>query len=875
MALSEISIPSVSIVIPTLNEAENIYPILSRIFEVALTSELSIEVIIVDDNSTDGTREQIRGWQTNHPVTLICREGKEGLASAVIEGARAARGEIVVVMDADLSHPPEVLPELIRPIMAGTYDMVIGSRYTEGGSTPDWPWTRKMASRLATIPARILTDPRDPLAGFFAVGRSNLADLDKSISGFKIGLEVLVSGKGKLRVAEVPITFYDRFKGKSKMNKGIIFDYFRQLLTLVGVSPAASFSTGLKAAFCVGGILDLIVFFFLYNQGATPGFAHFGSYLTSSLAATLIHRRWTFPGKKLTLRDTCGLFIIILLVLFLRGGLLGDLLRLGCPISVAMVATIFASISATALGLTIFIFSGSSNGKPSADVRMRLFCIGVVVFSLVLRILYLGLPALLEEEAYYWNYAQHPALSYLDHPLMVAVLIRIGTFLFGDTEFGVRACTIVCWMVTAYFSYTLTRSLYDRATALRAVLLLSILPVFFAIGLVMTPDAPLTACWSASIYFLYRAFLLEKPKAWFGVGIFLGLGMVSKYTIALIGPAIVLFMLMDPRSRKWFKRPEPYLAVLIAIIIFSPVIIWNAQHNWASFVFQGERRVTGLTEFSTHILIGQILLLVTPTGVLALLAFLRYGRSSPSILSKPDLDRRTHLFFLLLLLVPLLVFIVFSLTKEVKLNWTGPLWLALIPFMATTMRGEGDAPALVRWCRQLWPATVVIFLLLPGLFLHFYSLGLPGVPILDRPFLTGWDTVARTIENIVETEEKKNGDRPLVIGMDKYKIASGLVFYRYKNAISMKAKTPERVIKETSASHIFGWDGLMYAYWFPPAGMVGKDLLLVASSKDMVEEKYFHFNFESMDEIQELEIKKDDWLIDRFYIRLARGFHRD
>jgi dolichol-phosphate mannosyltransferase len=870
----ETFMPSVSIVIPTLNEAENIYPLLTRIFDVAEASDLAIEVVIVDDSSTDGTREQVRGWVNSHPVTLICRERKDGLASAVIEGARAAQGAIVVVMDADLSHPPEMLPELIRPITAGTHDMVIGSRYTQGGSTPDWPWSRKVASRLATIPARILTDVQDPLAGFFAVGKSHLADLDKSVSGFKIGLEVLVSGEGKLRVAEVPIIFYDRYKGKSKMNKGIIFDYFRQLLTLIGVRPATSFSTGLKTAVCIGGVLDLLVFFLLHRQGIPPGSAHIGSFLAASVATTIIHLRWTFRENKPTLGNALGLVVINLLVLLLRGGLLGDLLRFGCPLVPAMVVTILASIAMTVFGLSIFVFSGS-HGKPSSDAHMRLFCVGVIVFSLILRLIYLGLPAILEEEAYYWNYAQHPALSYLDHPLMVAVLIRIGTFLFGDTEFGVRAGTIVCWLVTAYFSYSLTRSLYDRAAAFRAVLLLSVLPVFFAIGLVMTPDAPLIACWSACLYFLYRAFLLEKPRAWLGLGVFLGLGMVSKYTLALTGPAIVLFMLIDSKSRRWLRRPWPYLAVLIALMIFSPVIIWNFQHNWASFVFQGEHRVTGLTEFSTHILIGQILLLITPTGVLAFLAFLLYGGRLPSALSTLDSDKRTRLFLLLLILAPLLVFVVFSLTKEVKLNWTGPLWLALVPFMASTMSGEGDVPAVIRWCRRLWPATVVIFLTFSALFLHFYSLGLPWIPMLERPFLTGWDTAARTIERIVETEEKKTGKRPLVIGMDKYKIASGLAFYRYKNAISMKAKTPERVIKETSSSHIFGWDGLMYAYWFPPTGMVGKDLLLVASSRDMIEEKFFHTNFESMDDIQELEIKKDGWFLDRFYIRLARGFHLD
>ena len=876
MVQSEKVIPAVSIVIPTLNEAENIYPLLTRIFDVAEASQLSLEVVIVDDSSTDGTRDQVRGWVLTHPVTLVCRETKDGLASAVIEGARAARGAIVVVMDADLSHPPEILPDLIAPLAAGTHDMVIGSRYTRGGSTPDWPLGRKMASRLATVPARILTDPQDPLAGFFSVGKDNLANLDKSVSGFKIGLEVLVAGEGKLRVAEVPITFYDRYKGKSKMNKGIIFDYFRQVLNLIGVRPAASFTTGLSAALCVGGVLDFLVFFLLHARGVVPGSAHIGSFFAASFVVAIIHYRWTFSQKELKWGQVGGFLVISLLVLMLRGGLLGDLLRLGCPLYPAMLVTIPASIAATALGLMCFVCNGNG-GRPSADVRGRLFCLGGILFSLTLRFLYLGLPALLEEEAYYWNYAHHLAMGYLDHPPMVAVLIRAGTLLSGTAEFGVRIMAMVCWLVTAAFSYALTRSLYGRLAAFRAVMLLSVLPVFFSVGLFMTPDAPLTACWSGALYFLYRAFLLERPRAWLGVGICLGLGMFSKYTIALLGPGIVLFMLIDSKGRKWLFKPEPYLAVIIALLLFSPVIVWNYGHHWASFVFQGERRVTGMTEFSTHILIGQILLLLTPTGVLGLLAFLMHGRSLPlSLWPETGPNRRAFLFFLLMLAAPLSVFFFFSLTKEVKLNWTGPLWLAVIPFIAATMTGEMAAPALmIRWCRRLWPATVVVMLFLSGLCLHYYSLGLPGLPTLDRPFLTGWKDVARTVDGMVVVIQKKSGQRPVVVGMDKYKIASGLAFYRYRDVVSGGDKTPDWVIRETSSGHLFGKNGLMYAYWFPPAALDGKDLLLVASSRDMIDERSLRGYVGDMDEIRELDITENGSIIDHCFIRLVHGYHHD
>ncbi|MFY9942943.1 MAG: glycosyltransferase [Desulfobacterales bacterium] len=118
----------VSIIIPTLNEAGNIDPLLKRIFKAGRSPTAETEVVFVDDDSTDGTRERIRFWQAAHPVRLIHRKGKNGLAAAVVEGARVAVGEIVVVMDADLSHPPEAIPQLVAPLQRDRCDMTVGSR---------------------------------------------------------------------------------------------------------------------------------------------------------------------------------------------------------------------------------------------------------------------------------------------------------------------------------------------------------------------------------------------------------------------------------------------------------------------------------------------------------------------------------------------------------------------------------------------------------------------------------------------------------------------------------------------------------------------------------------------------------------------------
>lgn len=207
---------TISIIVPTLNEAENVEPLVRQI--VAAVPECH-EIIIVDDGSNDGTRERVGSLASTTPVRLLEREQPTlGLSGAVIAGARAARGEIVVVMDADLSHPPDRIPSLLAPLIQGRAEMVVGSRYVVGGSTPGWPLYRKIMSRIAAGLAYPLTGVHDAMCGFFALRRSLLLELAPEATGFKIAFEAIVRGGRGLRVLEVPIAFRDRARGASKMN---------------------------------------------------------------------------------------------------------------------------------------------------------------------------------------------------------------------------------------------------------------------------------------------------------------------------------------------------------------------------------------------------------------------------------------------------------------------------------------------------------------------------------------------------------------------------------------------------------------------------------------------------------------------------------
>ena len=159
------------------------------------------------------------------------------------------------------------------------------------------------------------------------------------------------------------------------------------------------------------------------------------------------------------------------------------------------------------------------------------------------------------EETYYWNYSRHLDFGYLDHPPMVAWLIKAGTALFGQTEFGVRAGALCCGAITSIFVYKLTRNLFGQAAALAALLLTQALPYFFLSGFLMTPDAPLAAAWAASLYFLERALIGDRSRAWWLAGICLGFGMISKYSIGILGAVAAAFMLWDQDSRIWWRAP--------------------------------------------------------------------------------------------------------------------------------------------------------------------------------------------------------------------------------------------------------------------------------------------------------------------------------
>jgi dolichol-phosphate mannosyltransferase len=531
------------------------------------------------------------------------------------------------------------------------------------------------------------------------------------------------------------------------------------------------------------------------------------------------------------------------MAVFLRAGVLALLVqRVG-------LAPQFAILFAVALGLAI------------TTPRWRNFTAGLILYAFVLRLVYAGSVELMPEETYYWNYSRHLDFGYLDHPPMVAWIIRAGTALFGQTEFGVRAGALCCGLITSIFVYKLARNLFGEAAALAALLLTQALPYFFLSGLLMTPDAAMLAAWAGSLYFLERALLGGQSRAWLAAGLCLGIGMISKYSIALLGVAAAAFMLWDREARRCWGRPEPYLAALLALAIFSPVIIWNAQHDWASFAFQTSRRLAEQPQFALHKLIGSILVLITPMGAVAAVALLRRPAAVATV---PGANRRRRLLGLAIL-VPLSVFAAFSLRHEVKLDWTGALWTAALPAMGFAMTKHAGMDRFSKGVRAAWPPTILAMLLIYGAGLQYLVLGLPrlGYDKHIEAIPVGWRDLSAHIIDAADTYARETGRKPLIVGMDRYAIASELAFYGGSRDPSGLA---------TANSHLFGGMGLMYARWMPPQAQNGRDLLLVAWSPAELEDRIIDARVERLGPIEDDVLMRDGTVIRHYYHRLALNY---
>lgn len=478
----------------------------------------------------------------------------------------------------------------------------------------------------------------------------------------------------------------------------------------------------------------------------------------------------------------------------------------------------------------------------------------LILVSLILRLICMTYSQALTEEAYYWNYALHLDFGYLDHPPMVAYLIHLSSLLLGNNEWAIRLPAILCWMGMAYYSYQLSE-LIQKNTGLTALLLVSVLPFFFLQSMFMTPDMPLLLCWSALLYYLYRSIILNETAYFYLAAIFLGLGLLSKYSIILIAIATLILIGISPAYRFWWRKKELYLGGLIALFIFSPVIYWNASHDWASFAFQSTRRLNEPHQFTLHLLFLYLLSFILPIGLFALYHLIR-----PSTILEPS----SKFFIQVYTFFPLLVFVCASLIHPIKFNWIGPIILAFIPWFAALLQKTGQNCYTQHFkmsLKILLPAYVVFLVLFVSakpMMIYQHTL---------KKFID-WQGFAISMNQVAHDYEKISGKRPALLALDKYYIVSELAFYQQKAIEHHEIETLYPVLGQ----HVVKGYSLMFKFWDQAKTHHGQNVILIAWKKHELNYPFVYEFMQVKSPIQTIWVKdprhKDD--LRPFYYILAQ-----
>ncbi|HEX4351633.1 MAG TPA: glycosyltransferase, partial [Polyangiales bacterium] len=299
MPVSDISALAVSIVLPTFNEAESLPVMIPRIAQTLSAAGIDGEIIIVDDNSPDGTAAVAEQLAALYPVRVQKRVTERGLATAVLAGFAMSRAEVCVVMDADGSHPVDALPKMVQLILQDKADVVVGSRHVPGGGSRDWPLFSQFKSKLASTLALGVTTMTDPTTGFLAARRTLLEKLELDPVGWKIVLEIVVKA-APVRVAEVPIIFIDRELGVSKQSLGVFGEYLAHLAKLYAYRyPSLAELVKFCAVGIVGLCLDLATVIALKeNWGLDTRLCAVAGFIVAVTSNFVLNRKYTFAHAR-------------------------------------------------------------------------------------------------------------------------------------------------------------------------------------------------------------------------------------------------------------------------------------------------------------------------------------------------------------------------------------------------------------------------------------------------------------------------------------------------------------------------------------------------------------------------------------------------
>jgi len=380
-----------------------------------------------------------------------------------------------------------------------------------------------------------------------------------------------------------------------------------------------------------------------------------------------------------------------------------------------------------------------------------------------------------DDEAYYWEWGQRLALSYFDHPPLTAWIGRITCEILGNNEGGFRAGALASsFLFTALLYMLAFRITGSDRTAFFSAVFISWIPIFAAGAFMMVPDAPLSLFWMASLYVFSRLIDTKRPAWWYVLGVLFGLGLLSKYNMILLPLCAAAFFALSKEHRFWLKRLEPYYALCIGIIIFSPVISWNASHGFSSFAFQfAGRHAHRLSWLPFQLyLAGQL-------GYLSPLVFVAALGAMVQLTRKALWGRDPKTGFLFSFSVP--YFLVFSIACSLSPT-SKPHWPVLGYIPALLYCAQSFDGALAGKPRRRRPLTVYGWLtfgtmLLVSLLLYCQSL-YPVIKLSGNADATnelyGWNTVGRRIDEMIQSG---SGPAGTFIFATRYNIASQVAFY--------------------------------------------------------------------------------------------------
>lgn len=388
--------------------------------------------------------------------------------------------------------------------------------------------------------------------------------------------------------------------------------------------------------------------------------------------------------------------------------------------------------------------------KPFAECEAQRYCRFVVLLIAGLMLLRLACAAVVPlafDEAYYWTWSKNLSISYYDHPPMVALIIRLGTLIAGDNELGVRLISVLLGIPATWAVWRSAAILFaDARLAATAALFFNLTLIVAAGTIVVTPDDPLLFATAFVLFFLAKVAETDEGGWWLAVGAAAGAALLSKYTALLLGASIASWLLIVPEKRRWLATPWPWLGGAVALALFAPVVIWNSDHRWASFIKQfGRVRVEHWTPHDVGLYVASQIGMATPSiFILGLMGLWAFGRGKGG-------TQTARILIGALVWPVLLYFLWHSLHAQVQGDWTAPIFPALVIAAAAAVHvcnwRDGWA-RLAEWSHRL---AVPVGLAIIGIVYLQAAFGLVPFGSMDptaRDIGAGWAELAAQIDAI-------------------------------------------------------------------------------------------------------------------------------